>query len=158
MTRYLAKRSKVLVCFGTRPEVIKLAPVIDALRRSATLDPVTVTTGQHRQMLDQMLDVFGIVPDVDFGLMRPRQDLAELTGRAIIALGGAIAEREPAAVIVQGDTTTAMCAALAAFYADVPVAHVEAGLRTHDPRRPFPEEINRRLVGQLARWHFCPTQ
>src|SRR5215218_8613427 len=106
MTRYLAKRSKVLVCFGTRPEVIKLAPVIDALRRSATLDPVTVTTGQHRQMLDQMLDVFGI--------MRPRQDLAELTGRAIIALGGAIAEREPAAVIVQGDTTTAMCAALAA--------------------------------------------
>jgi UDP-N-acetylglucosamine 2-epimerase (non-hydrolysing) len=158
MTRYLAKRSKVLVCFGTRPEIIKLAPVVDELRRSATLDPVMVTTGQHRQMLDQMLDVFGIVPDVDFGLMRPCQDLAELTGRAIIALGGAIAEREPAAVIVQGDTTTAMCAALAAFYADVPVAHVEAGLRTHDPRRPFPEEINRRLVGQLAQWHFCPTR
>jgi UDP-N-acetylglucosamine 2-epimerase (non-hydrolysing) len=157
MTRCVPKRSKVLVCFGTRPEIIKLAPVIDELRRSATLDPLTVTTGQHRQMLDQMLEVFGIVPDVDFGLMRPCQDLAELTGRAIMALGAAVAAHEPAAIVVQGDTTTAMCAALAGFYADVPVAHVEAGLRTNDPRRPFPEEINRRLVGQLAQWHFCPT-
>jgi UDP-N-acetylglucosamine 2-epimerase (non-hydrolysing) len=149
--------ARVLVCFGTRPEIIKLAPVIEELRRSATLEPLTVTTGQHRQMLDQMLDVFGIVPDLDFGLMRPSQDLADLTGRAIMELGGAVAAHEPAAVVVQGDTTTALCAALAGFYADVPVAHVEAGLRTNDPRRPFPEEINRRLVGQLARWHFCPT-
>jgi UDP-N-acetylglucosamine 2-epimerase (non-hydrolysing) len=153
----MRSRAKVLVCFGTRPEVIKLAPVIEELRRSDALEPLTVTTGQHRQMLDQMLDVFGIVPDVDHRLMRRRQDLAELTGRAVIELGAAIAAHEPAAMIVQGDTTTAMCAALAAFYADVPVAHVEAGLRTNDPRRPFPEEINRRLVGQLARWHFCPT-
>jgi UDP-N-acetylglucosamine 2-epimerase (non-hydrolysing) len=149
--------AKVLVCFGTRPEIIKLAPVIDELRRSATLDALTVTTGQHREMLDQMLDVFGIVPDLDLELMRPSQDLAALTGRAIMELGAAVATYEPAAVVVQGDTTTAMCAALAGFYADVPVAHVEAGLRTNDPRRPFPEEINRRLVAQLARWHFCPT-
>jgi UDP-N-acetylglucosamine 2-epimerase (non-hydrolysing) len=156
MTRVMP-RSTVLVCFGTRPEVIKLAPVIAELRRSRSLRPFTVTTGQHREMLDQMLDVFGIAPDVDFGLMRPGQGLAELTGRAITALGAVVAAHAPAAVVVQGDTTTAMCAALAGFYGDVPVAHVEAGLRTNDPRRPFPEEINRRLVGQLARWHFCPT-
>lgn len=153
----MTSAAKVLVCFGTRPEVIKLAPVIEQLHGCESLEPLMVTTGQHREMLDQMLDVFGIVPDVDHGLMRPCQALAELTGRAVIELGAAVATHEPAAVVVQGDTTTAMCAALAAFYAEVPVAHVEAGLRTNDPRRPFPEEINRRLVAQLARWHFCPT-
>ena len=152
------RRRPVMVCFGTRPEVIKLAPVIEHLRASPWLAPLPVTTGQHREMLDQMLDVFGMVPDVDLGLMRPGQDLAELTGRAMIELGRVLSVHRPAAILVQGDTTTAMCAALAAFYAAVPVAHVEAGLRTNDPRRPFPEEINRRLVAPLARWHFCPTQ
>ena len=157
MRRLRPERPNVLVCFGTRPEVIKLAPVIEELRRSPVLRPVIVTTGQHRQMLDQMLCAFDIVPDDDFGLMRPNQDLATLTGRAVVRLGAAVAAHAPAAVVVQGDTTTAMCAALAAFYAQVPVAHVEAGLRTNDARQPFPEEINRRLIAQLARWHFCPT-
>lgn len=148
---------RVMVCFGTRPEVVKLAPVVARLQGVPGLDVLSVTTAQHREMLDQMLTTFGVIPDVDLGLMRPGQDLAGLTGRAVQALGAVIADAQPDAVIVQGDTTTAFCAALAAFYAGVPVAHVEAGLRTANPRSPFPEEINRRLVAPLAHWHFCPT-
>jgi UDP-N-acetylglucosamine 2-epimerase (non-hydrolysing) len=146
-----------MVCFGTRPEVVKLAPVIQRLAACDGLEPITVATAQHREMLDQMLDTFELVPDVDLGLMQPRQDLAELTGAAVTALGRTIAEHRPDALLVQGDTTSALCGALAAFYADVPVGHVEAGLRTNDPHRPFPEEINRRLVSVLAHWHWCPT-
>ena len=146
-----------MVCFGTRPEVIKLAPVIQALERDARLEVTTVTTAQHREMLQQMLETFAIDPDVDLDLMRPGQDLAALTSRAVAALGQTIAELKPDAVLVQGDTTTALCAALAAFYSQVPVAHVEAGLRTGDTQRPFPEEMNRRLLTRLANWHFCPT-
>lgn len=149
--------ARVLVCFGTRPEAIKLAPVIDAMRDSGGLDVVTVTTAQHREMLDQMLATFAIEPDHDLDLMRAEQGLAELTGRAVSGLAGVVATERPDAVLVQGDTTTAFCGALAAFYAGVPVGHVEAGLRTHDRRNPFPEEVNRRLVTPLARWHFCPT-
>lgn len=147
-----------MVCFGTRPEAIKVAPVIDALAGDADFAPITVTTAQHREMLDQMLDTFGIVPDVDLDLMRHHQGLAQLTGRAVSTLHEQILLHQPDAVLVQGDTTTAMCGALAAFYAHVPVGHVEAGLRTSDTRNPFPEEINRRLIAPLARWHFCPTQ
>jgi UDP-N-acetylglucosamine 2-epimerase (non-hydrolysing) len=147
-----------MICFGTRPEAIKVAPVVARLAAHDALDVVTVSTAQHREMLDQMLSTFGIVPDVDLGLMRPRQDLAQLTARAVSALAAVIADHQPDAVLVQGDTTTALCAALAAFYAGVPVGHIEAGLRTNDIRRPFPEEVNRRLVARLARWHFCPTQ
>lgn len=154
----VAPPRRVMVCFGTRPEVVKLAPVVGRLQRTPELDVVTVTTAQHREMLDQMLATFRLTPDVDLGLMRPGQDLAGLTGRAVQALGAVIADAQPDAVIVQGDTTTAFCAALAAFYAGVPVGHVEAGLRTANPRSPFPEEINRRLVAPLAQWHFCPTQ
>ncbi len=153
----MSRRPRVMVCFGTRPEVIKLAPVIRLLERDASLSVTTVTTAQHREMLDQMLRVFAIEPDLDLGLMRANQDLAALTGRAVAALGEAIADDRPAAVLVQGDTTTAFCAALAAFYAGVPVGHVEAGLRSGDMRNPFPEELNRRLVSIAARWHFCPT-
>lgn len=147
-----------MVCFGTRPEVVKLAPVIRCLAAEPRLGLFTVTTGQHREMLDQMLDTFAITPDLDLGLMRPRQGLGELAARAIGELSKVIDKHRPSAVLVQGDTTTAFCAALVAFYADVPVGHVEAGLRTHDRHNPFPEEINRRLVAPLARWHFCPTK
>jgi UDP-N-acetylglucosamine 2-epimerase (non-hydrolysing) len=153
----LAAPRKVLACFGTRPEVVKLAPVIEQLSAVDELSVVTATTAQHRQLLDQMLGVFGIEPDIDLGLMRPRQRLCELTGSAVAALGQLIEAERPDAVLVQGDTTTAFCAALAAFYARVPVGHVEAGLRTRDTRHPFPEEINRRLIAPLAHWHFCPT-
>jgi UDP-N-acetylglucosamine 2-epimerase (non-hydrolysing) len=147
----------VMVCFGTRPEVVKLARVIHRLDARG-LPVVCVATGQHREMLDQMLDAFDLVPDFDLDLMTPDQQLADLTGRAVVAIGQIIDLVRPRAVLVQGDTTTAMCAALAAFYARVPVGHVEAGLRTGDLDSPFPEEANRRLIGQLARWHFCPTE
>lgn len=146
----------VLVAFGTRPEVVKLAPVVHELR-SRGLPVACATTGQHRQMLDQMLGAFGLEPEIDLALMQPGQSLASLTGKAVPALAGAIAEVAPCAVLVQGDTTTAMCGALAAFYAGVPVGHVEAGLRTRRLDSPFPEEANRQIVGRLARWHFCPT-
>ena len=149
---------RVMVCFGTRPEVVKLAPVAKRLERTPGLELVTVTTGQHREMLDQMLDGFGVGPDLDLALLRPGQDLARLTARAVAALGEVMAAQRPDAVVVQGDTTTAVCAALAAFYAGAPVGHVEAGLRSGQPRDPFPEEVNRRLIAPLARWHFCPTE
>ena len=147
----------VLVCFGTRPEVVKVAPVIHALERHG-LPVLSATTGQHREMLDQMLATFGITPDVDLALMSPGQSLAELTAKAVRALGEVIAEARPSAVVVQGDTTTALCGALAAFYQGVPVAHVEAGLRTGNIGNPFPEEGNRRLIAPLATWHFCPSE
>lgn len=154
----MSGQPRVMVCFGTRPEVVKLAPVIRLLAREPRLQTCVVTTAQHREMLDQMLDTFAIAPDVDLALMRPGQDLGQLAARAIEALARTIAERRPSAVLVQGDTTTAFCAALAACYAGVPVGHVEAGLRTGERLNPFPEEINRRLVAPLARWHFCPTE
>jgi UDP-N-acetylglucosamine 2-epimerase (non-hydrolysing) len=149
--------ANVMVCFGTRPEVIKLAPVIERLDQDDRLEVTTVTTAQHREMLEQMLDAFAIVADVDLALMRPGQRLGALTARAVAALEGVILERRPDALLVQGDTTTALSGALAAFYAQVPVGHVEAGLRTGDRYRPFPEETNRRLLSSLASWHFCPT-
>lgn len=152
------ERPRVMVCFGTRPEVVKLAPVIDRLAADPRLDVLTVTTAQHREMLDQMLATFAIVPDVDLGLMRPGQPLGELASRAILELGALVEALAPSAVLVQGDTTTAFCAAFAACYAGVPVGHVEAGLRTGDRMNPFPEEINRRLIAPLAAWHFCPTE
>jgi len=151
------KPIRVMACFGTRPEAIKLAPVVEALRSRTDVEVTTVVTGQHREMLDQTLRAFGLEADVDLGLMEHGQDLATLTSRAIPAVSGVLAERRPDVVIVQGDTTTAFCGALAAYYHDVAVAHVEAGLRTHDLRSPFPEEGNRRMIGQLARWHFCTS-
>jgi len=149
---------RVLVIFGTRPEVIKLAPVIRALDGDPRFTPVICSTGQHQQMLQQMLDSMQIAPDYDLGLMRDRQTLSSLTSRAVSALGEVISGDSPAAVVVQGDTTSCMCGALAAFYEGVAVAHVEAGLRSGRLDDPFPEELNRRLVAQMARWSFAPTE
>ncbi len=148
---------KVMVVFGTRPEAIKLAPVVHALARSSTLQPYVCVTGQHRQMLDQMLQFFAIQPDHDLAVMRPNQDLYGLTARLIESMQPVLNEQRPDAILVQGDTTTAFAAALAGFYSRVPTGHVEAGLRTNDLYNPFPEEMNRRLVSQIAAWHYAPT-
>lgn len=152
------QRVKVMTVFGTRPEAIKMAPVIKALReRPAWFSVSVVVTGQHREMLDQVLDLFGIIPDDDLEIMTTEQTLTEVTVRALQGLEEVLARERPDCVLVQGDTTTAMAAALASFYHRVPVGHVEAGLRTNDPYQPFPEEINRRLISTVATWHFAPT-
>ncbi len=143
---------------GTRPECIKLAPVVAELRRAGKVRPLLVSTGQHRELLNQALGSFGLKPDIDLGLMTPGQSLPELTSRVITGMSAWLAEAKPSAIIVQGDTTTVLGSALAAFYAGIPVAHVEAGLRTDDLSSPFPEEMNRRVTSTLARWHFCPTE
>ena len=144
--------------FGTRPEAIKLCPVVLALKHDPAFDCRVCVTGQHREMLQQVLDVFGVVPDKDLALMRPNQTLGGLTSRAIAAIDEYLAEEKPAVVIVQGDTTTVLAGALAAFYHHIPVAHVEAGLRTWNMDSPWPEEANRVLTTRLAKWHFCPTE
>lgn len=148
---------KALVALGTRPEAIKLAPVIHALRARADVTVRIVATSQHRELLNQALDVFGIVPDEDLALMQPGQTLQALTSRVLQAMAESLAAARPDVLIVQGDTTTVMASSLAAFYRQVPVAHVEAGLRSHDLYNPFPEEANRRLTGVLASTHFAPT-
>jgi len=149
---------KISVIFGTRPEAIKLAPVILALRKDRRFCCRICVTGQHRQMLDQVLEVFGIRPDVDLNLMQPSQSLAALTAGALRALDGYLASDKPDLVLVQGDTTTVLCAALAAFYRKIPVGHVEAGLRTGNLEAPWPEEANRVLASRLASLHFAPTE
>ena len=148
---------RVLSIFGTRPEAIKMAPVVRALAAAQDIESLVCVTAQHREMLDQVLSVFHIQPDVDLGLMLPGQTLPELTARVITSVDRVLAELAPDLVLVQGDTTTVMASALAAFYRQIPVGHVEAGLRTHDRYNPFPEEINRRIAGQLATLHFAPT-
>lgn len=149
---------KIVVIFGTRPEAIKLCPVVLALKADPAFDCKVCVTGQHREMLQQVLDVFGVVPDVDLKLMQPNQTLAGLTARALTALDDYLAKERPDVVMVQGDTTTVLAGALAAFYHHIPVAHVEAGLRTWNMESPWPEEANRRLTTRLAKWHFCPTE
>lgn len=149
---------KLLVVFGTRPEVIKLAPVVlEARRRTPAVELLLCSTGQHREMLDQALQVFGIQSDIDLGLMRENQTLPALTARLIEGLTETYVQHAPDAVLVQGDTTSAFAGALAAFYQHIPVGHVEAGLRTGNLTSPFPEELNRVLIGRMARWHFAPT-
>ena len=149
----------VLVVFGTRPEIIKLAPVIRELKRKPRRFRVRLlATAQHRGMLDQMLDVFGLHPDLDLNLMRPGQSLDGLTARIALNVGRALRDERPDLVIVQGDTTTAMVSALTAFHQGIAVAHVEAGLRTGDLDDPFPEEMNRKVISALASWHFAPTR
>ena len=151
-------RLRIVVTLGTRPEAIKLAPVIHALREHAEdFEAIVVSTAQHRQMLDQVLSVFRIVPDIDLDLMRPKQSLADVTSRVLDGIGRVLAEVTAGVVMVQGDTTTAFGAALAAYYAGTPVAHVEAGLRSHDNYHPFPEEANRRLTAVLTTVHLAPT-
>ena len=149
---------KIMTIFGTRPEAIKLAPVIRELeRRPAEFEHVTVVTAQHREMLDQVLALFRIDPDYDLDIMTAEQSVSDVMARVVTGLGPVLERVRPDAVVVQGDTTTVLAAGLAAFYARIPVAHVEAGLRTRDKQQPFPEEINRRLVSHLADWHFAPT-
>ncbi len=143
---------------GTRPEAIKMAPLVHALRHSSHLEPVVIATAQHREMLDQVLEIFDIKSDYDLDLMRPNQSLASLTSRLISSLDDVVREIAPSAMLVQGDTTSVMAASLVSFYNNVPVGHVEAGLRTNDMRNPFPEEMNRVVTGRLARWHFAPTR
>ena len=147
----------VMVVAGTRPEAIKLAPVVLALEASPYFEAQVALTAQHREMVDQVMSLFAITPRHDLNIIRPGQSLAELASRALRGLAGLVIDDRPDAVVVQGDTTTAFAGALAAFYADVPVVHVEAGLRTGNPRSPFPEEINRRLITQLSDLHLVPT-
>lgn len=148
---------KIAVIFGTRPEAIKLCPLVTALRSDCEFECKVCVTGQHREMLYQVLDAFKVVPDVDFALMRPNQSLGGLTSRAIASIDEYLAVEKPDVVMVQGDTTTVLASALAAFYHHIPIAHVEAGLRTWNMESPWPEEMNRVLTTRLARWHFCPT-
>jgi len=151
-------KKKICVIFGTRPEAIKLAPVILGLRSTPHFECHVCATAQHREMLDQVLEAFAIIPDVDLDLMEANQSLARLTSRLIEALTQYIQSQKPDLVLVQGDTTTTFCAALAAFYNRVPIGHVEAGLRTGNLYSPWPEEANRILVSQLATLHFAPTE
>jgi len=151
-------RRRILLVFGTRPEAIKLAPVVHRIRQAPDLEAVVCVTGQHREMLDQALAFFQIRPDFDLDIMQPDQSLYEVTAHAIQRLEEVVVRVQPDWVVVQGDTTTTLMGALAAYYARVPVAHVEAGLRTHNKYAPFPEEMNRRLTSHIADVHFAPTE
>ena len=152
-------RLKALVAFGTRPEAIKMAPVVKALKAKCDVLDVTVcVTGQHREMLDDVLSVFKIEPDFDLKLMRPGQDLTSLTTRILTGMQSVLQQVEPAIVLVHGDTTTTMATSIAAFYQRIKVAHVEAGLRSGNPWLPFPEEFNRMTVSNIADVHFAPTE
>jgi len=148
---------KLLFVFGTRPEAIKLAPVVRELSSRTNFHCKVCVTGQHRELLAQVLDLFGLRPDWNLQIMRQGQDLAYLTGAALSGVDGILSSYRPDRVIVQGDTTTTFAGALAAFYHRIPVAHVEAGLRTDNIYAPWPEEVNRRLVSQVADLHFAPT-
>ena len=152
------RHSTVLVVLGTRPEAIKLAPVITELRRHPDVTTRVCVTGQHREMVQPILKLFDVRPDIDLALMTPDQRLSSLTAAALMRLDEVVDSNAPDWVVLQGDTTSAMSAALAAFYRHIPVAHVEAGLRTHDLDRPFPEEGNRRIADALATVHFAPTE
>src|SRR6266567_7377218 len=151
--------SKILLIFGTRPEAIKLCPVIRSLREHpAQFDVKVCVTAQHREMLDQVLEAFEVKPHYDLDVMLPGQTLFESTSRILAGLEPVFKDERPDLAIVQGDTTTTLCGALASFYKDVPVAHVEAGLRTGDMRQPFPEEMNRVLTSRLTTLHFAATE
>lgn len=149
---------KVMLVFGTRPEAIKMAPLVKEFQKQEdTFQTIVCVTGQHRQMLDQVLQLFDIVPDYDLNIMKQGQDLYDVTARVLTGLRDVLQETRPDVVLVHGDTTTSTAAALAAFYQQIPVGHVEAGLRTHNIYSPWPEEMNRQLTGRIATWHFAPT-
>src|SRR5690606_21275136 len=156
MEHTMSKR--VMVVFGTRPEAIKMAPVIGALKAKPGIETAVAVTAQHREMLDQVLDLFGIAPDVDLDMMQPDQSLSDLTSRVLAGMNEVIARYRPDIVLVHGDTTTTFATTLAAFYNRTPVGHVEAGLRTGNLYAPWPEEANRKLTGALAALHFAPTE
>lgn len=154
----MARNFKVLLIFGTRPEAIKMAPVVKALQAEPSIDARVCVTAQHREMLDQVLSLFGIVPDYDLDLMKPGQGLSEITSGVLEGLKEVLSDASPDLVLVHGDTTTTLAASLAAYYERVPVGHVEAGLRTGDIYSPWPEEINRKVAGAITRLHFAPTE
>ncbi len=154
----MAKKFKVVLVFGTRPEAIKMAPVVKALQASDTIDARVCVTAQHREMLDQVLSLFEIKPDFDLNLMQPGQGLFEITSGALLGLREVLEQEKPDLVLVHGDTTTTFAASLASYYLQIPVGHVEAGLRTGDIYSPWPEEINRKLTGAITRLHFAPTE
>ena len=153
----MSQPAKILVVFGTRPEAIKLFPVVAALRDDPRFTPVVCVSAQHRQMLDQVLEIAGLVPDHDLDLMKPDQTLDGLTAALLTELGRVMDIEKPDRVIVQGDTATAMAGALAAYYRQIPVDHVEAGLRSGNIYHPWPEEVNRKIIGSIASLHFAPT-
>lgn len=149
---------KILIVFGTRPEAIKMAPLVHAFKDDPRFETVVCVTAQHRQMLDQVLNIFDIQPDIDLNLMKAGQDLYDVTSSVLLGMRDVLKTHQPDVVLVHGDTTTAYATAMAAFYASIPVGHVEAGLRTHDIRSPFPEEFNRQVVTKVSHWHFAPTE
>lgn len=153
-----SKQFRIICVIGTRPEAIKMAPVILALKKESWVDVRVLATAQHRHMLDQVLSAFAIEPDIDLDIMRPNQALTTLTARLLLDLDDVLQAEKPDVVLAQGDTTTVMTVALACFYHRIPFGHVEAGLRTGDMYNPFPEEMNRTVAGRLSRWHFAPTQ
>ena len=149
---------RILLVFGTRPEAIKMAPLVREFQKHPeAFETIVCVTGQHREMLDQVLRIFGIQPDYDLNIMRQGQDLYDVTARVLLGMRDVLREARPDVVLVHGDTTTSAAAALAAFYRRIPVGHVEAGLRTHDIYSPWPEEMNRQLTGRIATYHFAPT-
>lgn len=152
------KKIKVMTIFGTRPEAIKMAPLVNELKRDEDIEDIVCVTAQHRQMLDQVLDIFGIVPDYDLNVMKDRQTLPQITSSVLQGIVEVIEKAKPDMILVHGDTTTTFAGALAGFYSKVKIGHVEAGLRTYDKYSPFPEEMNRKLVGSMADLHFCPTE
>jgi UDP-N-acetylglucosamine 2-epimerase (non-hydrolysing) len=152
------KMKKIMTIFGTRPEAIKMAPVALALRDASDIDAKICVTAQHRQMLDQVMDIFGLKADIDLDIMKPGQDLFDITSRVLVGLRDVFRQEKPDVVLVHGDTTTCFAAGLAAFYEGIPVGHVEAGLRTGNMSAPFPEEANRALVGRITTYHFAPTE
>ena len=151
------EKIKVMSIFGTRPEAIKMAPLINAMEKCDDIEQIVCVTAQHRQMLDQVLEIFKIKPYYDLDIMTPRQTLTQITTKALTGLEEIMEQAQPDLVLVHGDTTTTFAAALAAFYSNIKIGHVEAGLRTYDKRQPFPEEMNRRLTGALTDLHFSPT-
>lgn len=149
---------RVLLVFGTRPEAIKMAPLVKEFQKlSDRFETIVCVTGQHREMLDQVLNIFEIIPDYDLNIMKQGQDLYDVTARVLMGMRDVLKEAQPNVVLVHGDTTTSTAAALAAFYQQIPVGHVEAGLRTHNIYSPWPEEMNRQITGRIATYHFAPT-
>ncbi len=150
---------KVMLIFGTRPEAIKMAPLVKAFQaREKEFLPIVCVTGQHREMLDQVLEIFGIVPDYDLNIMKSGQDLYDVSSKVLLGLRDVLTKAKPDVVLVHGDTTTSSMAALAAFYQQIPVGHIEAGLRTNDIYSPWPEEMNRQITGRIATYHYAPTE
>jgi UDP-N-acetylglucosamine 2-epimerase (non-hydrolysing) len=155
----MTEARKVMLVFGTRPEAIKIAPLVHRLKsQPSTFDVTVCVTAQHREMLDQVLKVFDIRPDIDLNLMKPGQELSDITANILQGMKTVLANGKPDVLLVHGDTTTTLAAAMAGFYADVQVGHVEAGLRTYEMKAPFPEEFNRQVTSKIAKWHFAPTE